>query len=127
MTAKRKSPISRPIRKAPWPSPPEEEDEEAALTSLSPDAIVHTPSENRGRRSLRFPHLNITATARELGITKTHLSKVLSGQSRPSIKLALQLTGVLKRDLLYVISLYNNGDNQSELSLGNKASRKKAS
>jgi transcriptional regulator with XRE-family HTH domain len=93
------------LRRVPWESP--EEEEEPALPPRGPDAVQHG-DETRGRRSNRFPDLNISATALKLGITKAHLAKVLAGRSRPSIDLGLRLAEVLGKDLTFVASLYNN-------------------
>jgi DNA-binding XRE family transcriptional regulator len=93
------------LRRVPWESP--EEEDEPALPPRGPNAVQHG-DETRGRRSNRFPDLNISATAKRLGITKAHLAKVLAGRSRPSIDLGLRLAKVLNRDLTFVASLYNN-------------------
>lgn len=93
------------LRRVPWDSP--EEEDEPALPPRGPNAVQHT-DETRGRRSNRFPDLNITASAKKLKITKAHLAKVLSGQSRPSISLAIRLAEMLGKDLTFVASLFNN-------------------
>jgi DNA-binding XRE family transcriptional regulator len=72
---------------------------------LGDGAIRHT-TETRGRRSASFPQLNITDTAKQLGVTKAHLAKVLSGINRPSMKLAMDLANILGKELTFVASLY---------------------
>jgi hypothetical protein len=89
-------------RHAPWEQLP---DEETVIEERGELAVLHA-GPARGRRSTEFPDLNITATAQRLGITKSHLAKVLSGSNRPSIELALRIADVLGKDVTYVIALY---------------------
>lgn len=99
-------PMASPRRPAPWPRKPE-------LDELEPEqrgerAVLHGEA-TRGRRSTAFPDLNITATAKQLGVSKSHLAKVLAGFHRPSITLAIRLADVLGKDLMYVAALYKKG------------------
>ena len=84
---------------APWPRLPEPEPEELygenAVLQIGP-----------GRRSRNFPKLNIGATAEKLGVTKSHLAKVLEGISRPSVELAVKVAEMLGKDLNFVVRLY---------------------
>lgn len=75
-----------------------------------PGAVQH--SDTRGRRSTTYPDLNIGATARLLGVTKGHLAKVLAGENRPSIKLALKISVALGISLTDVIALYKMEESQ---------------
>lgn len=116
--AKRQKPNNhqpQPPRLSPWPSLdiPDGEDEIAA-PARGPDAVQHPKTGGRGRRSALFPDLNITATAENLGITKSHLAKILSGKSMPSMKLALKLTEVLGKDLAFVAALGHNTDRPAQ-------------
>jgi DNA-binding XRE family transcriptional regulator len=86
-----------------WDGPVEDEPETGWQYGSS--AVLH-PTERTGRRSTRFPGLNITATAAKLGVTKSHLAKVLSGINQPSISLALKLAEVLGTSLDVVIGLH---------------------
>lgn len=94
----------QPRKVAPWQSP-EDEPEQKPVRGES--AVQHG-EEPRGRRSNLFPDLNITATAERLGITKSHLAKVLKGQNRPSIELAQKIADALGKDLQFVASLFHN-------------------
>jgi len=89
-----------PARHATWERPPDEPEYERGE-----DAVLHAGA-TRGRRSGQFPDLNITATAARLGVTKSHLAKVLTGVNRPSIELAVRLAAALGKDVNYVIGLY---------------------
>jgi hypothetical protein len=90
-----------------WPRRPEPEPDfnPAPIKQRGSKAILHSET-TRGRRSKDFPDLNITATALQLGVSKSHLAKVLAGFHRPSITLAVRLSEVLGRSLEYVVALY---------------------
>ena len=102
---------ANPMRRAPWDPPPEETDPPAE--ERGDDAVLHS-GDTRGRRSRDFPDLNITATARRLGVTKSHLAKVLAGQNRPSIDLAMKIAEALGKDLNYVVGLYKSKRSSEE-------------
>jgi transcriptional regulator with XRE-family HTH domain len=74
---------------------------------LGPCGVARQPGQ-AGRRSPRFPDINISATARQLGVTKSHLSKVLLGLHRPSMKLAMGIAAALQKDIYWVASLYKS-------------------
>lgn len=123
--APRPAPVKATSHK-PWiPSYTLREDAEEAnppLPKRGPGAVQHEGT--RGRRSTRFPDLNIGATAERLGITKAHLAKVLGGDSRPSMALALKLANVLNKDLPFVASLYNNEEVPANGTTKKKARKK---
>lgn len=98
-------------RIAPWPAIEEEDD--SAKPERGPDAVQHS-EETRGRRSRLFPDLHITATAAKLGITKSHLAKVLAGQNRPSLDLAKRIADALQKDLTFVVALGDNSFRQQD-------------
>ena len=85
----------------------ETEPEPEPVPERGDDAVQHS-GVTRGRRSKLFPDLNITATADKLGITKSHLAKVLSGKNKPSFELAVKLADALGKDLLFVAALGHN-------------------
>jgi DNA-binding XRE family transcriptional regulator len=91
-------------------SQPSSVEEELVLIERGEDAVLHRDHlrRGRGRRSILFPDLNITATAERLGITKSHLAKVLTGQNKPSLALAKKLADVLNVDLAFVALLGDN-------------------
>lgn len=107
----------QPRKVAPWQSP---EDEAEPKPERGQAAVQHG-EEQRGRRSVLFPDLNITATANRLGITKSHLAKVLKGQNRPSIELAQKIAEALGKDLQFVASLFHNKSGET----AHKPKRKK--
>ena len=88
-------------RKATWPKPSEPE-----YTHEYGDGAVLHRAGDLGRRSEIFPDLNITLTAEKLGVTKSHLSKVLEGVNRPSVELAVKVALMLGKDLNFVVGLY---------------------
>lgn len=49
---------------------------------------------NRGRRHALWPDLHCGEIAKRVGITRSHLSNILSGKSRPSLKVAIALAEV---------------------------------
>ena len=100
--ASRPTPEHTPARHATWERLPEQDKPEC---ERGEEAVLHVGA-TRGRRSDQFPDLNITATAARLGVTKSHLAKVLSGINRPSIELAVRLAAALGKDVNYVIGLY---------------------
>lgn len=96
-----------PRKRADWPKPPASDYEpENEPQRRGERAVLHGEA-TRGRRSKEFPDLNITATAKALGVSKSHLAKVLAGFHRPSVSLAVRLADVLGKDVMYVIALYN--------------------
>ena len=104
-------PVAHVRRIAPWPRP--EEADPDAKPERGDDAVQHG-AETRGRRSRLFPDLNITETAKKLGITKSHLAKVLAGQNKPSLDLAKKIADALQKDLTYVVALSDNSFRQDE-------------
>lgn len=99
-------------KKLTWNIEPEPEDEvDAALLG---ELGVQRAGSTRGRRSLQFPDVNISATARKLGITKSHLSKVLLGVHRPSMDLAIAIADALGKDLYWVASLYKKESRETK-------------
>lgn len=91
-------------RIAPWEPPPDPPEPDPG-SMRGPGAVQHG-GEKRGRRNPSFPDINITATAANLGITKSHLAKVLSGENKPSIDLAIALARVLGVPIEQVVGLY---------------------
>lgn len=95
-----------PKRKATWPKPEGYEPEPYSFASpehYSPPAVLHK-GENRGRRSKRFGPLDISKTAAKLGVTKSHLGKVLAGVSTPSAELALKLAQMMNTTTDVILS-----------------------
>ena len=92
------------------PDQPPVEDE--LVVERGEKAVLHKDHQRqgRGRRSILFPDINITATADRLGITKSHLAKVLTGQNKPSFELAKKIADVLQVDLAFVALLSHNVD-----------------
>lgn len=90
-------------KKVVWNIPLEDEDiEELTVTD---DSVIRA-ADTRGRKSERFPTVNLTTVAKQVGCTRSHLSKILLGQNRPSIDLAEKIAIVLGRDVNWVASLY---------------------
>lgn len=87
----------------PWPALPPREDQPPLR---GPDAVQHE-GETRGRRSRSFPDLNISATASRIGVSKSHLSKILAGGTRPSVDVAVRLAAAMGVDVATVIDLYH--------------------
>jgi len=92
-------------RVAQWDRPVPLDDEEGRVRGQG--AVVHA-GETRGRRSRLFPDVNISATAAKLGVTKSHLAKVLSGENRPSVELAQKIAEALGVEITYVLALYRH-------------------
>lgn len=101
----------------PWPY--EEDAPESDKPERGSNAVQHD-GETRGRRSKLFPDLNITATAAKLGVTKSHLAKILSGANRPSLTLAKKLADALQKDLTFVVALSDNSFRQQDDGNGRK-------
>lgn len=103
-------PLHQPAQPLRW-NLRQPEDEEPQTETAGPrrgdDAVLHTP-DTRGRRSVRYPDVNITKTARALEITKSHLGKILAGDNRPSLVLAEKLADALGVSISDVIALYRN-------------------
>jgi DNA-binding XRE family transcriptional regulator len=112
--AKHKPNIMQPppsVRTSFWDSLDEPEPDESTQPVRGPAAVQHRDGA-RGRRSALFPDLNITATAKELGITKSHLAKILSGRNKPSLDLAQKIADALGKDLAFVAALGHNKSRQ---------------
>ena len=72
-----------------------------------PAVVLHEEGgERRGRRHALAPEINITETAAKIGITKSHLSKILSGLNRPSLPVAINMSHVLGCTVEDVLKLY---------------------
>jgi plasmid maintenance system antidote protein VapI len=109
-STKRRTAAAPQVRKATWQRPADYD--EIPQPTRGRHAVQHG-GEQRGRRSAKFPDLNISATADRLGITKSHLGKVLAGTSRPSAELILRLAEVLDQDANYVLSLYKSREREA--------------
>lgn len=60
-----------------------------------PSAVLHHDGERRGRRSKSHPILNFRATAEIVGISRSHLAKILDGVNRCSLSVAVRLAEAL--------------------------------
>lgn len=123
------TPMPTARKVAPWQRADEDDDGltdggEGHEVERGANAVLHT-TDPRGRRSAAFPDINISATARRLGVTTAHLAKVLAGVNRPSIDLALKIAEALGTDLYSVIALYKSQTTVTEVP-GKKRAVKKA-
>jgi hypothetical protein len=50
-----------------------------------------------GRRSSKWPDVNLTVVAEEVGISPSHLSNIMSGVCKPSWEVGLKLAEVWSR------------------------------
>lgn len=69
--------------------------------------LSHTT--NRGRRAEKFPDINLTAIALELGCDVSHVSRIFSGRRTPSFPLGNKLCEILNITPVQLEQLCNSG------------------
>lgn len=61
---------------------------------------------SRGPGHARYPEINVSRTAQEYGLSKSQLSRLLSGKNRPSLGSAVLLSKILGKTVDEVVGLY---------------------
>jgi transcriptional regulator with XRE-family HTH domain len=62
------------------------------LPGAIPKPVKHAANRTGNLANPRFPNVNITQTAKQLGMSKSYLSKVLRGTCRPGLEAALRIS-----------------------------------
>lgn len=70
--------------------------------------------ERRGRRNPYFPNINIRATAAQMGVNESHLSRLLLKKTKPSLKMAKKLADLFGMSLEQVERIYDDGNGKSK-------------
>jgi hypothetical protein len=62
---------------------------------------------SRGRVSNLAPDIYVKAVAEKVGVTVTHMSRIITGQSRPGMGIAIKLADLAKCSVDDVLAIYN--------------------
>lgn len=73
--------------------------------------------ERRGRRNSEFPTINIRATAAKMGVTESHLSRLLTRKTRPSFRMAIKLANAFNITLEQIERIYDKHNNRERFKL----------
>ncbi len=90
--------LSRANIRTPAPDNPDH------LESLT---VYHEPGD-RGPRHARFPEINVSATGRLHGMSKSQLSRLLNGANRPGMDSLRTLSAILRLPVEQVMEMYKD-------------------
>lgn len=78
--------------------------------------VLRDRSEARtqGRRNQLFPYLNIRETAKRMSVNESHLSRLLTRKTVPSLKMAAKLADAFGMTIEQVVRIYDDGNNHHE-------------
>jgi hypothetical protein len=93
------SPALPPPATSPAPDNPDHPD---SLT-----VVYHQPGD-RGPRHARFPEINVSATGRLHGMSKSQLSRLLNGENRPGMDSLRTLSAILRLPVEQVMEMYKD-------------------
>ncbi len=87
-------------------SPPSSPIASKSTAGTRAGAILHAPGPHRGRKHARYPEINMMATARLHGMSKSQLSRLLNGENVPSIRSVEVLAKILGKTHDEIMQMY---------------------
>jgi len=107
-SAKNKGP-ARLVKQQSPPAPPLVESRPESNLIVIRDA---DDKRTRGRKNPEFPNINIRATAARMKTNESHLSRLLTLKTRPSLKMARKLADAFGLTLEQVERIYDERTNE---------------